>query len=109
MNRKKEKTEKENRKLSSVCNSINNNSSSNELYIIWQKDKTNKTIQSEDKVLAKKNGDSQVENKDNKQDIETRLENILSNIKGVGNVKVLITYSQESTVIQCMTKIHQQA
>ncbi len=54
MNRKKEKTEKENRKLSSVCNSINNNSSSNELYIIWQKDKTNKTIQSEDKVLAKK-------------------------------------------------------
>ena len=64
-----------------------------------KKDKTNKTIQSEDKVLAQKNGDSQVENKDNKQDIETRLENILSNIKGVGNVKVLITYSQESTVI----------
>lgn len=64
-----------------------------------KKDKTNKTIQSEDKVLAQKNGDSRVENKDNKQDIETRLENILSNIKGVGNVKVLITYSQESTVI----------
>lgn len=64
-----------------------------------KKDKTNKTIQSEDKVLAQKNGDSQVENKDNKQDIETRLENIPSNIKGVGNVKVLITYSQESTVI----------
>lgn len=64
-----------------------------------KKDKTNKTIQSEDKVLTQKNGDSQVENKDNKQDIETRLENILSNIKGVGNVKVLITYSQESTVI----------
>lgn len=64
-----------------------------------KKDKTNKTIQSEDKVLAQKNGDSQVKNKDNKQDIETRLENILSNIKGVGNVKVLITYSQESTVI----------
>ena len=64
-----------------------------------KKDKTNKTIQSEDKVLAQKNVDSQVENKDNKQDIETRLENILSNIKGVGNVKVLITYSQESTVI----------
>lgn len=64
-----------------------------------KKDKINNTIQSEDKVLAQKNGDSQVENKDNKQDIETRLENILSNIKGVGNVKVLITYSQESTVI----------
>lgn len=64
-----------------------------------KKDKANNTIQSEDKVLAQKNGDSQVENKDNKQDIETRLENILSNIKGVGNVKVLITYSQESTVI----------
>lgn len=64
-----------------------------------KKDKTNKNIQSEDKVLAQKNVDSQVENKDNKQDIETRLENILSNIKGVGNVKVLITYSQESTVI----------
>ena len=64
-----------------------------------KKDKANNIIQSEDKVLAQKNGDSQVENKDNKQDIETRLENILSNIKGVGNVKVLITYSQESTVI----------
>lgn len=64
-----------------------------------KKDKANNIIQSDDKVLAQKNGDSQVENKDNKQDIETRLENILSNIKGVGNVKVLITYSQESTVI----------
>lgn len=64
-----------------------------------KKNKTNNTTQSEEKVLAQKNVDSQVENKDNKQDIETRLENILSNIKGVGNVKVLITYSQESTVI----------
>lgn len=31
--------------------------------------------------------------------IEEKLENILSNIKGVGEVKVLITYSQTSMVI----------
>lgn len=31
--------------------------------------------------------------------IEEKLENILSNIKGVGEVKVLITYSQTSRVI----------
>lgn len=31
--------------------------------------------------------------------IEEKLENILSNIKGVGEVKVLITYSQTSSVI----------
>ena len=36
---------------------------------------------------------------DSNSDIEERLANILSNIKGVGKVKVLITYSQTSQII----------
>ena len=35
----------------------------------------------------------------NSHNIEEKLEDILSNINGVGNVKVLITYSQTNTVI----------
>lgn len=38
-------------------------------------------------------------NVENSNDIEERLANILSNIKGVGQVKVLVTYSQTSQII----------
>lgn len=64
---------------------------------IWKDE--NKTEQHEDsendKILAYK--EESIENNDD--DISIKLENILKNIKGVGNVKVLITYSQTSKVV----------
>ncbi len=44
--------------------------------------------------------DNNIENSDDsKTSIEKELESILSNIEGVGDVKVLITYSQSSEVV----------
>lgn len=69
---------------------------------IWsdngEKKNTNNT---ENKKLAKEetselSGDTTTSNSDN---IENRLEVILSNIKGVGKTKVLLTYSRTSQVI----------
>lgn len=45
------------------------------------------------------NTQSSLSDVDSNSDIEERLANILSNIKGVGKVKVLITYSQTSQII----------
>lgn len=39
------------------------------------------------------------ESDENENDIETKLEKILSNINGVGKVKVLVTYSESSQVV----------
>lgn len=71
---------------------------------IWNGKKTSKTHENEsseyNKQLADinvKTNDIAVANRDN--EIESNLENILSKIEGVGNVKVLVTYSQSSEVI----------
>lgn len=40
----------------------------------------------------------QVSNKANEDELEKRLENILSKISGVGKVKVMLTYSESSTL-----------
>lgn len=72
---------------------------------IWSVNKkSNKVINDENKKLAViENNTQNKENTSNNlnynNDIELRLENILSNIKGVGNVKVLVTYMKTSQVI----------
>lgn len=63
---------------------------------IWNGDKKEKTVvEDESKKLAVENTTKEA----SADDLETRLERILSNINGVGNVKVLITYSQTSQVV----------
>lgn len=64
---------------------------------IWKDDKNKNNLNSSNKTLADSNiiVESTSSNADN---LEQRLENILSNISGVGDVRVLITYSQTSTV-----------
>lgn len=72
---------------------------------IWSGNKkSNKVINDENKKLAviennTQNKENTSNNLNNNNDIELRLENILSNIKGVGNVKVLVTYMKTSQVI----------
>lgn len=67
---------------------------------IWNSDK--KETKKEEvetttsKQLASTTKASQTSSND---EVETNLENILSNIDGVGKVKVLITYSQSSEVV----------
>lgn len=64
---------------------------------IWKDDKSNSTNNTEEssyKQLAKTTNLI-----DNKTDLEQKLEDILSKIDGVGNVRVLITYSQSSEVV----------
>lgn len=67
---------------------------------IWKKDDTSldeNTKQTTDKQLANA---QEVNNSSNTQTtMEENLENILSKIAGVGNVKVLITYSETSEVV----------
>ena len=68
---------------------------------IWNDDKTinnNNTLDS-NKVLASRNevsNDSEIERE---YDLSNKIEEILKNIKGVGKVKVLITYSQTSKIM----------
>ena len=74
---------------------------------IWNKDNKDKSnISSNTKILAstEKNNldkdDSNYESKNvNINSLESDLENILKHIKGVGNVKVLITYSKTSEAV----------
>lgn len=71
---------------------------------IWSGNSNKKNTNSEtNKKLAKEEtSDLSVETTTNKSDnenIEKRLASILSNIKGVGKTKVLLTYSQTSQVI----------
>ncbi|MBO5478912.1 MAG: hypothetical protein J6A04_04295 [Clostridia bacterium] len=67
---------------------------------IWNGDKKQTTRQEQTTVptkqLAVETGDNEESNED---DIQTKLENILCNIDGVGKVKVLISYSESSEVI----------
>ena len=66
---------------------------------VWNGNKNSKyrngnDINSKSKVLA--SDENSTENKDN---LESNLENILAKIKGVGKVNVLVTYSKSSEVV----------
>lgn len=66
---------------------------------IWKEDeKISENTQNSDKVLAKTES-TRVKNNEETNELETKLENILQNIEGVGKVKVLLTYSQSSATI----------
>lgn len=61
-----------------------------------KKNKTNITSNTNKELVME---DSNIDNNINiKTDLEDNLENILSKIKGVGDIKVLITYNQSSKV-----------
>lgn len=69
---------------------------------IWNDDnqKNNTITNDPNKKLAMEENITSDENLSNtSSSIEEKLENILSNIKGVGDVKVLITYSESSKLI----------
>ena len=73
--------------------------------IIWNGDKTTKKEQSNNdtsKQLATTNNQTINQNQTqgtSETDLETRLEEILSQIQGVGEVKVLLNYSESSEVV----------
>ena len=68
---------------------------------IWSKDETEeeKDNASSYKVLADNVASNSNISETNEYDLETELEDILSKMQGVGSVKVLVTYSQTSSVI----------
>lgn len=67
---------------------------------IWSDDSKKQTINNDsNKKLAMEETNKPNEINDNNENIEERLENILSNIKGVGKTQVLLTYSQTSQII----------
>lgn len=69
---------------------------------IWSGDKKNtKTNDESNKKLATEENTvgTEIQEVSVLDNMETKLENILSNIKGVGKTKVLITYSQTSQVL----------
>lgn len=68
---------------------------------IWKDESLEKRLNNEDtsKKLASKENTTIVEN-----DLESRLEDILSNISGVGKVKVLITYNETEELIPIYNK-----
>lgn len=63
---------------------------------MWNTDKTEskENTSNSSKVLAETNASQTTED-----DLETKLEDILESISGVGKVKVLIKYSESSTVV----------
>lgn len=71
--------------------------------IIWNDDDKNngKTLTNTDKVLAQSENKISINKKieDDEEDLETRLENILQSIQGVGKVKVLLTYSESNQTL----------
>ena len=71
--------------------------------IIWKDGKNEdgnintKSINATGKVLA--SGEKEAESNLSKDEFEQKLENILSTIKNVGEVKVLINYSESSSIV----------
>ena len=65
---------------------------------IWSGDKKEKVTTDTNKKLAATENET-IETPVVEEGIEQKLENILSNIKGVGKTKVLITYSQTSQIV----------
>ena len=70
---------------------------------IWKGDSTKKNQASLNKVPNASNNSSNTDNVGNivneETQLETKLENMLSKISGVGDVKVMVTYSQSSKTI----------
>ena len=62
---------------------------------MWSKNKKVEEKDTSSKVLA----DTTVQTSVNEDNLERKLEKILGSIEGVGNVKVLIKYSESSTVV----------
>lgn len=69
--------------------------------IIWNGDEKSGNVKEkiEGATLAETEDVIQTSNSTSKSELEDRLENILNKIEGVGNVKVMITYSQTSQTI----------
>ncbi len=69
--------------------------------MIWKEDKQNPSEQDDTKVLAQKNQTIQEKESQvvEQNELEQKLETILSKIEGAGNVEVLITYSQSSELV----------
>lgn len=66
--------------------------------VIWSPEEKNKE-DNEYKILAEENKNESNISKESEYDLEKRLEDILYKMSGVGKVKVLITYSQTSSII----------
>lgn len=72
---------------------------------IWNKDNKNneKVLTDTDKILAKtdtnKITDTSGNNNESNNELEEKLKNILKKIDGVGNVEVLITYSESNQIL----------
>ena len=66
-------------------------------YIWSDGSKKENTIKNND-LMTKENEIIQVSNNNSTDELERKLENILKKISGVGNVKVMITYSESSIV-----------
>ncbi len=68
---------------------------------IWGGDKTIKNEDDTNKELTKQlaNTEKEIETSTSEETIEKKIETILSNIEGVGKVKVLITYKESSEVV----------
>lgn len=69
--------------------------------LIWGGNKTSKKEETTDpnKKLAITNQISETSSEGEQENLSVQLENILSNIEGVGRVKVLITYSETSQTV----------
>lgn len=65
---------------------------------IWNGD-NNETKQEQITTTTKQLAEESTLQNNNEEDIQTKLENILTNINGVGKVKVLISYSESSEVV----------
>ena len=66
--------------------------------VIWNKDEAQEET-STYKVLAEEDKNESTLSENSEYDLEKRLEDILYKMSGVGKVKVLVTYSQTSSVI----------
>ena len=70
--------------------------------VIWNDSESNsnkENIVDSNKKLAETELNVSVQEENTKNELETKLENILSKIDGVGNVEVLITYSETSKIM----------
>ena len=66
---------------------------------IWKDNNDDEGKEIEDKSSYKVLAENNVENRSDNEDMEERLELILSKMEGVGKVKVMVTYSQSSEIV----------
>lgn len=67
--------------------------------VIWNKEEEEKENTANYKILAENTINSSNISEDMEYDLEDKLADILSKMTGVGKVKVLITYSQTSSIV----------